>query len=72
MLHEIGHYIDFTKTPINKRLNRFTGAKMQKCAEKDAWKYGIRLSDKYNIPINYVAAKKWLSSYKTEYIVLNK
>jgi hypothetical protein len=65
LLHEIGHIKDakrYGKTFSNWSVER---------AEKSAWKHAIRLSRKYNLPIDVEFSIKCLKSYETEYAVLN-
>ena len=68
LLHELGHYVDF------KKLNRSVSSIRKNTTinqEKKAWKYCLRLSDQYNIPIDLPKAKEWLATYGATYKVLD-
>lgn len=70
LLHEIGHYIDYKKQSIST-WDYINNSNKEKHREKQAWKWAIRLSKQYDIPICAKTARKWLSSYGAEYAVLN-
>ncbi len=71
LLHEVGHLVDFNKKVCypNYRANR--SRKNNQRIEKQAWKEGIRLADKYETKLCYESAKSWLSTYGTQYAVIN-
>jgi|SRR3970040_2041916 len=60
LLHELGHYIDFT---IKNGLK----SKSDKILEKKAWKEALRLSDKYNLPLDINFSIDCLNTYNTQY-----
>jgi len=65
LLHEVGHYKDHT---ILK--HRFRKSDQKKC-EKAAWKWALRFSEKYQIPINLEVARLWLNTYGAKYKCLD-
>lgn len=64
LLHELGHVMDY-----GNRFN-YIIANYQKNSEKRAWRNAIKLSEQYNIPIDYDFAAQCLASYGMKYIRL--
>lgn len=65
LLHEVGHYRDHMI--VGQRFKK-NGDKQ---CEKAAWKWALRFSDKYEIPINAEIAQLWLLTYKAKYRCLD-
>lgn len=61
-LHELGHYED------RKNMKKLSREEL----EVRAWEEAIKLSNKYNIPIDVTSAQKALQSYKVSSVKLKK
>jgi hypothetical protein len=71
LLHEIGHYIDYMNLSGGYSIRDYMRSDSKEIhREKTAWKNAIRLSDKYNIKIDFDHAVECLGTYGTSYKVL--
>ena len=72
LLHEIGHYINYSRLKANNLSDRFDKQEKvyDKREEKNAWKWAVRLSRKYNLEMCPDKASEWLGTYGFKYKVL--